>query len=131
MQLQDLQSGHEFPAERLVISADDAEAYALAVGDESAHPSERVPAMAVIAAGLSRFISHLGLADGSVEVVHASQEVSFHRPVSPGEPIEIRAVLKSNAERQGSRFATVEMSFVDVSGAQVAESSSLIIVNAS
>lgn len=86
--------------------------------------------MAVIAAGLSRFIKHLGLADGTVEVVHASQEVSFDRPVTPGEQLEIRATLKSNTERRGSRFATVEMIFVDGAGSQVAEASSLIVVNA-
>ena len=131
MPLQDLQPGHEFPPEALVISEAEAAAYAAAVGDVTARPSERVPPMAIIAAGLSRFISHLGLADGIVEVVHASQEVSFKRPVSPGEPLEIRAILKSNAERRGSRFATIQMSFVDQSGEEVAGASSLISVNAS
>lgn len=129
MPLHDLEPGHEFPPESLVISKAEAAAYAAAVGDVTARPSERVPAMAVIAAGLSRFISHLGLADGTVEVVHASQEVSFKRPVSPGETLEIRAVLKSNAERRGNRFATVQMSFVDQTGEEVAAASSLIIVN--
>ncbi|MCH7594166.1 MAG: MaoC family dehydratase N-terminal domain-containing protein [Chloroflexi bacterium] len=129
MPLHDLEAGHEFPPESLVISEAEAAAYAAAVGDVTARPSERVPAMAVIAAGLSRFISHLGLADGTVEVVHASQEVSFKRPVSPGETLEIRAVLKSNAERRGNRFATVQMSFVDQTGEEVAAASSLIIVN--
>ena len=131
MPLQDLPAGHEFPPEPLVISEAEAAAYAAAVGDTSARPSESVPAMAVIAAGLSRFIKHLGLADGTVEVVHASQEVSFSRPVTPGETLEIRAMLKSNAERRGSRFATVEMCFLDDSGEQVASASSLILVNAS
>lgn len=131
MPLQDLEPGHEFPTESLVISEAEAAAYAAAVGDASARPSEYVPAMAVIAAGLSRFISHLGLADGAVEVVHASQEVSFERPVSPGEHLEIAAVLRSNSERRGSRFATVEMSFVDEAGEEVAAASSLIVVNAS
>ncbi|MBT3942386.1 MAG: hypothetical protein HOC77_06890 [Chloroflexi bacterium] len=131
MPLQDLESGHEFPAEPLVITADEAAAYASAVGDTSANPIERVPSMAVIAAGLSRFIKHLGLADGTVEVVHASQEASFNRAVTPGEQLEIRASLKSNTERRGSRFTTVEMAFIDGAGAQVAEASSLIVVNAS
>jgi len=130
MPLQDLPAGHEFPPESLVISATEAAAYAAAVGDTSAQPAERVPSMAVVAAGLSRFIKHLGLADGTVEVVHASQEVSFNRPVTPGETLEIRAALKSNAERRGSRFATVEMIFVDGSGEEVASASSLILVNA-
>jgi acyl dehydratase len=130
MPLQDLPAGHEFPPETLTISEAEAAAYAAAVGDTSANPSERVPSMAVIAAGLSRFIKHLGLADGTVEVVHASQEASFNRPVTPGEILEIRATLKSNAERRGSRFATVEMLFVDESGGQVASASSLILVNA-
>ena len=130
MPLQDLPTGHEFPPETLTISEAEAAAYAAAVGDTSANPSERVPSMAVIAAGLSRFIKHLGLADGTVEVVHASQEASFNRPVTPGEILEIRATLKSNAERRGSRFATVEMLFVDESGEQVASASSLILVNA-
>ncbi len=131
MALQDLSPGHEFPPESLVISESEAAAYAEAVGDTSARPAERVPSMAVIAAGLSRFIRHLGLADGTVEVVHASQEAAFDRPVAPGESLEIQATLKSNAERRGSRFATVEMSFVDESGGQVATASSLIVVNAS
>ncbi|MDP6823931.1 MAG: MaoC family dehydratase N-terminal domain-containing protein [Dehalococcoidia bacterium] len=131
MALQDLAPGHKFPPESLVISEAEATAYAEAVGDASARPPGRVPSMAVIAAGLSRFIKHLGLADGTVEVVHASQEASFSRPVTPGEPLEIRATLKSNAERRGSRFAMVEMSFVDGSGEGVAAASSLIVVNAS
>jgi len=130
MPLQDLPDGHEFPPESLVISETEAAAYAAAVGDTSAQPSERVPSMAVVAAGLSRFIKHLDLADGTVEVVHASQEVSFDRPVTPGETLEIRATLKSNSERRGSRFATVEMLFVDESGEQVASARSLILVNA-
>jgi acyl dehydratase len=50
--------------------------------------------------------------------------------VTPGETLEIRATLKSNAERRGSRFATVEMIFVDGTGVQVASASSLILVNA-
>ncbi|HCV27974.1 MAG TPA: hypothetical protein DGB32_06575 [Dehalococcoidia bacterium] len=131
MPLQDLDSGHEFPPESLVISESEAAAYAAAVGDRSAQPSERVPSMAVIAAGLSRFIKQLGLADGTVEVVHASQEASFNRPITPGDILQIRATLKSNAERRGSRFATVEMLFVDDAGEAVAEASSLIVVNAS
>lgn len=85
--------------------------------------------MAVVAAGLSRFIKHLGLADGTVEVVHASQEASFNRPITPGENLEIRATLKSNAERRESRFATVEMLFIDESGKEVASASSLVLVN--
>ncbi|MFP6595723.1 MAG: MaoC family dehydratase N-terminal domain-containing protein [Dehalococcoidia bacterium] len=130
MPLQDLPAGHEFPPESLIISETEAAAYAAAVGDTSVETSERVPSMAVVAAGLSRFIKHLGLADGTVEVVHASQEASFNRPVTPGEILEIRATLKSNAERRGSRFTTVEMLFVDESGEQVASASSLILVNA-
>ena len=131
MPLQDLEPGHEFPPQSLVINEAEAAAYSAAVGDLSARPAERVPAMAVIAAGLSRFISHLGLADGTVEVVHASQEASFKRPVAPGEHLKISAVLKSNSERRGSRFATVEMSFIDEAGEEVAAASSLIVVNAS
>jgi acyl-coenzyme A thioesterase PaaI-like protein len=128
MPLQDLDPGHEFPPESLIISETEATAYAVAVGDTSARTSERVPSMAVIAAGLSRFIEHLGLADGSVEVVHTSQEASFVRPVTPGETLEIRATLRSNADRRGSRFATVDMLFLDSAEEQVAEASSLIIV---
>ena len=128
MPLQDLDPGHEFPPESLTISEAEAAAYAAAVGDTSARPSERVQSMAVIAAGLSRFIKHLGLADGTVEVVHASQEASFVRPIWPGESLEIRATLKSNADRRGSRFATVDMLFVDSAEEQVAKASSLIIV---
>ncbi|MCX8250737.1 MAG: MaoC family dehydratase N-terminal domain-containing protein [Dehalococcoidia bacterium] len=129
MQLQDLPTGHEFPPESLIITETEAAAYAAAVGDTSAQPADRVPSMAVVAAGLSRFIKHLGLADGTVEVVHASQEVSFNRPITPGENLEIRATLKSNAERRESRFATVEMLFIDESGKVVASASSLVLVN--
>lgn len=129
MQLQDLPTGHEFPPESLIITETEAAAYAAAVGDTSAQPADRVPSMAVVAAGLSRFIKHLGLADGTVEVVHASQEVSFNRPITPGENLEIRATLKSNAERRESRFATVEMLFIDESGKEVASASSLVLVN--
>lgn len=129
MQLQDLPTGHEFPPESLIITETEAAAYAAAVGDTSAQPADRVPSMAVVAAGLSRFIKHLGLADGTVEVVHASQEASFNRPITPGENLEIRATLKSNAERRESRFATVEMLFIDESGKVVASASSLVLVN--
>ena len=130
MPLQDLPAGHKFPSESLIITETESAAYAEAVGDTSVEPVERVPPMAVVAAGLSRFIKHLGLANGTVEVVHASQEASFNRPVTPGEGLEIRATLKSNAERRGSRFATVEMLFIDEFGKEVATASSLIVVNA-
>ena len=129
MPLHDLEAGHEFPPESLVISEAEAAAYAAAVGDVTARPSERVPAMAVIAAGLSRFISHLGLADGTVEVGHASQEVSFKRPRSPVETLEIRAVMKTNAYRRGHRRAPVSAPRARPRSGGVAAASSLIIVN--
>ena len=130
MPLQDLPAGHKFPSESLIITETESAAYADAAGDTTVEADARGPSMRSQGSGLPRFIKHLGLANGTVEVGHASQEASFNRPVTPGEGLEIRATLKSNAERRGSRFATVEMLFIDEFGKEVATASSLIVVNA-
>ena len=80
--------------------------------------------MMLIAAGLSRVIEALELGGGTV---HASQEVSFVRPVAPGEQVVARTTLRGNSVRRGSRFATVATEFL-CGGEQVASSVSMVIV---
>ena len=117
--------GHIFDDHSFAITADEAMAYAEAVGDSSPGASEGgIPAMMLIAAGLSRVIEALELGGGTV---HASQEVSFVRPVAPGEQVVARTTLRGNSVRRGSRFATVATEFL-CGGEQVAASVSMVIV---
>lgn len=129
MKLADLPAGYRFPPEPLTITAEEAAAYATAVGDTSPvyapGPSQQVPPMALVAAGVATLVERLGLAGGSV---HVSQEVSLARPVRPGEVLTQEIVVKSNSLRRRTPFATVETTFRDGSGREVAWSSSTIIV---
>jgi acyl dehydratase len=123
--LADYQSGHVFDDHSFEITVSEAKAYANAVGDSSPPASgNQVPPMLLIAAGLSRVIEALELGGGTI---HASQEVNFVRPVSPGENIVARTTLRGNSVRRGSRFATVETEFLS-GGRQVASSVSMVIV---
>ncbi len=83
MNIADLKPGHLLARETFSISAEQAAAYAGAVGDESppASSSDTVPPMAVVAKGLSLVIDSLSLGAGTV---HAGHEVEFDRPVLVG-----------------------------------------------
>ena len=123
--LADYQSGHVFDDHSFEITVSEAKAYADAVGDSSPLASgNQIPPMLLIAAGLSRVIEALELSGGTI---HASQEVNFGRPVSPGENIVARTTLRGNSVRRGSRFATVETEFLS-GDRQVASSVSMVIV---
>ncbi len=125
MVLADYRPGHVFDDHSFEITVAEARAYADAVGDSSPAASDgKIPPMLLIATGLSRVIEALELGGGTV---HASQEVIFGRPVSPGEEIVARTTLRGNSVRRGSRFATVETEFL-AAGRQVASSVSMVIV---
>lgn len=123
--LADYQPGHVFDDHSFEITVAEASAYADAIGDSSPAASEgKIPPMLLIATGLSRVIEALELGGGTI---HASQEVNFGRPVSPGEKIVARTILRGNSVRRGSRFATVETEFL-AAGRHVASSVSMVIV---
>lgn len=125
MALAEFQPGHTFDDHSFEITVAEATAYADAVGDSSQAAAEgKIPPMLLIATGLSRVIEALKLGGGTI---HASQEVSFVRPVSPGEKIVARTTLRGNSVRRGARFATVETEFL-AGGTQVASSVSMVIV---
>ena len=125
MVLADYKPGHVFDDHAFEITVAEAKAYANAVDDSSPPASDgKIPPMLLIATGLSRIIEALELGGGTI---HASQEVSFGRPVSPGEKIVARTTLRGNSVRRGSRFATVETEFL-AGGRQIASSVSMVIV---
>ncbi|MEX0763448.1 MAG: MaoC family dehydratase N-terminal domain-containing protein [Dehalococcoidia bacterium] len=126
--LSEAEAGRKFGPYEVTLTRDDAARYAAAVGgSESPDYGQTLPPLAVIAAGLSKLITELGLAGGTV---HAGQEVEFHRPVTAGETVTAHAELKSNAVRRDSRFATIMTEFKDESGAVIATASSTVIVPA-
>ncbi|MBI2965916.1 MAG: MaoC family dehydratase [Chloroflexi bacterium] len=131
MNLGELFAGHRFPRYQFTFGDADIADYVRAVGDSSPvaspGPERLVPPMAVVAAGLSHMIKLLGLAAGTI---HAAQECEFVRPVRVGVAVFADAVLKSNAVRRGSRFATVDTTFYDARGQMLASSSSTVIVPA-
>ena len=123
-----LRPGETFGPHQITLSADDARRYASAVGGESSPDyGGALPPMAIVAAGLSWLIGHLGLGAGTV---HAGQEVEFHRPVMPGERITARAELEANSVRRDVRFATVATEFRDSAGRLIAVAVSTVIVPA-
>ena len=129
MNIADLEPGYRLARETFTISAEQAAAYAGAVGDESppASSPDLVPPMAVIAAGLSRVIDALSLGAGTV---HAGQEVEFDRPVLIGEQIAFETRLSANRVRGEARFATLVTEFFGADGLRIARSVSTVIVPA-
>lgn len=127
LRFDELKSGHGFDPLRFTVTAEDAAAYVAATGDESPIAADRVPPMAIIAKGLSHMIESLGLGGGTI---HASQEVAFQQPVSPGQALRVETSVRANAVRRSSRFLTVESSFLDEASRPVARSVSTVIVPA-
>ena len=88
--------------------------------------ADRVPPMAVVAAGLGKLIDELGLAAGTI---HGSQGARFERPIVAGEKLSATAVLRGNSVRRGARFATLDTTFTDADGEVVATATSMVIVS--
>ena len=128
LSLKELSPGHRFGPYEITFSKEEARLYAAAVGGGEPHDyGGAMPPMAVVAAGLSKLISDLGLGAGTV---HAGQEVQFRRAVHAGERISAHAELVSNSVRRDARFATVATEFKDAAGLTVATASSTVIVPA-
>lgn len=129
MSIATLEPGHRLARETFSISAEQAAAYAGAVGDQSPPGSSAgaVPPMAVVARGLSHVIDALSLGAGTV---HAGQEVEFDRPVLVDEQIALETHLSANRLRGEVRFATLVTEFFDADGERVARSVSTVIVPA-
>ena len=113
----------------MTIPSERANAYASAVGgDESPDYGTSLAPMMIVAAALTKLIDDLGLFSGSLQTIHAGQEVSWQRAAQTGEPIEARAKLASNSIRRGNHFATVAVSYTDATGTEIGTSSTTIIV---
>ena len=126
MKLAQLETGHKLGPYDVGLSPQDSIKYAQAVGREcSPDAAERVPPMAVIAAGLGKLIDELGLAGGTI---HGSQGAKFERPITAGEKLSATAVLRGNTVRRGARFATLDTTITDIDGEVVASATSMVIV---
>ena len=125
LNLAQLEIGHKLGPYDVGLSAEESVKYAEAVGRECApDAAERVPPMAVVAAGLGKLIDELGLAGGTI---HGSQGARFERPIAAGEKLSATAVLRGNSVRRGTRFATLDTTITGADGEVVATASSMVI----
>ena len=80
--------------------------YAEAVGRECLPAAaDKVPPMAVVAAGLCKLIDELGLAGGTV---HGSQGARFERGYRRRREVVGNRGFGGNSVRRGARFATLD-----------------------
>ena len=122
--------GHEFGPYDVTIPADQANAYAAAVGgEESPEYGDSLAPIMVVAAALTKLIGDLGLFSGGLQTVHAGQEVSWERQIKTGEQVEATGRLVMNSVRRGNHFATVAVTYRDSSSTEVGTSSTTIIVS--
>ncbi len=123
------QIGHKFGPYDVTIPKARAQAYALAIGgNESPAYSDTLPPIMIIAAALTELIEELGLFSDGLQTVHAGQEVSWNRPVKVGEKVNALGQLTANSVRRGNHFATVQVSYSDLSDKEIGVSSTTIIV---
>ncbi len=121
--------GHEFGPYDVTIPNAQAGSYAEAVGgDESPAYGDSLAPMMVVAAALTELIEELGLFSGSLQTVHAGQEVNWSRPIKIGEKVDATGRLSAKSVRRGNHFATVSVSYTDENGVEVGTSSTTIIV---
>jgi|TARA_B110000438_G_scaffold200177_1_gene191732 hypothetical protein len=122
--------GHEFGPYDVTIPAERANAYAKAVGgDESPDYGDSLAPIMVVAAALTELIEDLGLFSGGLQTIHAGQEVSWARQVKIAEKIDATGRLAANSVRRGNHFATVSVSYKDLTGSEIGTSSTTIIVS--
>ena len=127
MNLAQLEIGHKLGPYDVGLSVEESIKYAEAVGRQCLPvASDKVPPMAVVAAGLGKLIDELGLAGGTI---HGSQGARFERPIVAGEKLSATAVLRGNSVRRGARFATLDTTFTDADGEVVATATSMVIVS--
>ena len=127
MNLAHLETGHTLGPYDVGLSVEESIKYAEAVGRECLPAaSDKVPPMAIVAAGLGKLIEELGLAGGTI---HGSQGARFTRAVASGEKVSATAVLRGNSVRRGARFATLDTTFRDTEGEVVATATSMVIVS--
>ena len=121
--------GHEFGPYDVTIPAERADAYAKAVGgDESPDYGNYLPPITVIAAALTELINDLGLFNGSLQTIHAGQEVSWKRAIEVGEKIEANGRLTASSVRRGNHFVTIAVLYTNAAGTEIGTSSTTIIV---
>jgi hypothetical protein len=107
----DLPRGHELPAARFRLSADDVRRYLEAVEDRSSayglgpDGPAWVPPLAVAALALRAILEQVELPPGAL---HASQEVEFRRPVPVGASLHSRARVAQRSEMRGAVISVIE-----------------------
>ena len=121
--------GHEFGPYDVTIPVERARAYAEAVGgDESPDYGNHLAPVMVVAAALTELINDLGLFTGSLQTVHAGQEVSWERQIEIGEKVGASGRLVSSSVRRGNHFASIAITYTDAAGIEVGTSKTTIIV---
>jgi hypothetical protein len=107
----DLPRGHELPAARFRLGADDVRHYLEAVEDRSNAYGQGpegpawVPPLAVAALALRVILGQVGLPPGAL---HASQEVEFRRPVPVGASLRSRARVAQRSEMRGAVVSVIQ-----------------------
>ncbi len=130
MILATLQTGHEFGPYEFSISEEQAstyksttsESFSVDIFEDDVHP------LHIDALTLARLISHLRIVEERIETIHAGQQMTVHRTVHPNETVIAHPILKSNALRRGSRWASFQTSYMGTQGDTIAESVSTIIL---
>ncbi|MBI2723749.1 MAG: MaoC family dehydratase N-terminal domain-containing protein [Chloroflexi bacterium] len=109
-----LPRGHEFPAVTFVVTAEQARAYADAVGDATPY-GNAVPPLAAVALGLASLQERIALPDGAL---HTAQEVEHAAQVPVGATLALSGRVAQRSERQG--FIATVLEFELEAGGAVA-----------
>ena len=131
MKIDQLQAGHQFAPYKFVITDIESEAYKSATGDDAnpqSFQSDATHPLHADAVMLSRLIDELGIIEDRIETIHAGQQMTIHKTISPGQTIIAITTLKSNTLRRGSIWANFETTYSDDQGNPIAESTSTIIL---
>jgi hypothetical protein len=96
--------GHEFPASRFSLSAEQVAAYLHATGDAGDYGAH-VPPLAAVALGLNALQQHISLPEGSL---HTGQEAEHHAALRCGDDLVLTGRIAQRSERQGFVISVIE-----------------------
>lgn len=119
-------AGHVVSERSYNIDNEMVEQYLTAVQDTSLQNDDSfVPPMCICALSLRGAIEDLKIPGGTL---HASQEITFIKPVPINQSLSCRAKISSNTIRGDWRFMAIVLSVADMSGTEVMSGKSTIML---
>lgn len=130
LDLAELAIGHIFGPIEFMVSEQEANDYRSATGGANSNPifNNVVHPLQLDAIAIANLIGALGIVENRIETIHAGQQMTVFKTVSPGETVTCTSTLKSNNIRRESRWATISSIFTAADGTTIAETTSTLIL---